>query len=198
MAYRVVFLGEGRVGKTSLIMKYVKNVFTEKQESTTEAQNFEQRVKVDDSFVPLDIWDTAGQERYHSLGPIYYREAKGAILVYDITDIDSFVKVKKWVKELHAMVGTNIAIAICGNKIDREREKVVDLSEAEAYAASVGATHFTTSAKTGKGVQEAFTYVAREIKKRDKTGRNFSAGSGTGLKVGTRDEPKPSGSGCPC
>lgn len=89
--------------------------------------------------------------RYNSLGPIYYRDAKGqkikfkqaliiqpkkfkgAILVYDVTDIDSFVKVKKWVKELHSMVGTNIAIAICGNKIDREREKVVDLSEAESF-----------------------------------------------------------------
>ena len=83
-------------------------------------------------FFPF-LQDTAGQERYHSLGPIYYRDAKGAILVYDITDIDSFVKVKKWVKELHSMVGTNIAIAICGNKIDKEREKVVDLHEAERY-----------------------------------------------------------------
>ncbi|KAH7825245.1 Rab21b [Monocercomonoides exilis] len=197
MAYRVVFLGEGRVGKTSLIMKYVKNVFTDKQESTTEAQNFRQNVKVDDVVVPLDIWDTAGQERYHSLGPIYYRDAKGAILVYDITDIDSFVKVKKWVKELHAMVGTNIAIAICGNKIDREREKVVDLSEAEAYASSVGAVHFTTSAKSGKGVQETFTYVAREIKKKDKTGGPASS-AGTGLKVGLREDPPAKSSGCSC
>ena len=121
--------------------------------------------------------DTAGQERYHVLGPIYYRDAKGAILVYDITDIDSFVKVKKWVKELHSMVGTNIAIAICGNKMDKEREKVVDLREAEkfslflciflslhslrSYARSVGAVHFTTSAKSGKGVADAFTFIAR-------------------------------------
>jgi Ras-related protein Rab-21 len=71
------------------------------------------------------IWDTAGQERFHALGPIYYRDADGALLVYDTTDTDSFAKVKSWVKELRKMVGEGIVIVIAGNKIDLDRERQV-------------------------------------------------------------------------
>lgn len=101
----------------------------------------------------LSIWDTAGQERFHSLGPIYYRDAKGALLVYDITDRSSFDRVKKWTKELRKMVGdsTKICIAIVGNKLDLERQsRVVESEEAQKYAKSVGASFSEVSAKTGR------------------------------------------------
>lgn len=65
----------------------------------------------------MNIWDTAGQERFHALGPIYYRDSNGAVLVYDVTDPDSFNKVKTWVKELRKMLGNNVCIAIVGNKV---------------------------------------------------------------------------------
>ena len=81
--------------------------------------------------VNLSIWDTAGQERFHALGPIYYRDANGAILVYDITDADSFVKVKNWVKELRKMLGADINLAIAGNKVDLEKQRRVDVQMAE-------------------------------------------------------------------
>ena len=76
--------------------------------------------------VNLSIWDTAGQERFHALGPIYYRDANGAVLVYDITDADSFTKVKTWIKELRKMLGNDISLAIAGNKIDLEKQRHVD------------------------------------------------------------------------
>ena len=79
------------------------------------------KLSVADTRVNLAIWDTAGQERFHALGPIYYRDAHGAVLVYDITDVDSFQKVKVWVKELRRMVGGDICLVIAGNKIDLER-----------------------------------------------------------------------------
>mmetsp|Transcript_884 Transcript_884/g.2394 ORF Transcript_884/g.2394 Transcript_884/m.2394 type:complete len:150 (-) Transcript_884:132-581(-) len=104
----------------------------------------------------LSIWDTAGQERFHALGPIYYRDANGALLVYDITDLESFAKVRKWVKELRKIVGNDIIIAIAGNKCDLERQRTVDNAEAEAYAESVGAVHFLTSAKANRGLEEVF------------------------------------------
>ncbi|KAK2961333.1 putative Vacuolar protein sorting-associated protein 21 [Blattamonas nauphoetae] len=200
MSYRVVFLGEGRVGKTSIITRYIDGKFSETQASTVQAQNFPKSVKVEDEMVPLDIWDTAGQERFQALGPIYYRESKGAILVYDITDIDSFVKVQKWVKELHKMVGTNIAIAICGNKIDKERERVVKQSEAETYAQTVGARHFNTSAKSGKGVNEAFQYIAREIMIRFgkvRSGQQQGKGGG-GVQLKPSDENPEKEKNCAC
>lgn len=80
--------------------------------------------------INLSIWDTAGQERFHALGPIYYRSSDGAILVYDITDQDSFQKVKNWVRELKKMLGTEIILTIVGNKTDLERDRQVNHEEA--------------------------------------------------------------------
>jgi len=109
----------------------------------------------------LMIWDTAGQERFHALGPIYYRDANGALLVYDITDRESFNKVRNWVKELRKIVGNNITLVIAGNKVDMERSRQVDAQEAIDYAKSVNAEHLLCSAKTGKGVEETFLQVVK-------------------------------------
>lgn len=88
-------------------------------------------MNIEGSRVNLSIWDTAGQEKFHALGPIYYRSSNGAVLVYDITDQDSFQKVKNWVKELRKMLGTDICLVIVGNKSDLEKDRTVELSEAE-------------------------------------------------------------------
>jgi len=83
--------------------------------STLQASYLDKRVTIGTTTVQLSIWDTAGQERFHALGPIYYRDAAGALLVYDITDNLSFDKVKNWVKELRKIVGNDIIIIIAGN-----------------------------------------------------------------------------------
>ncbi len=112
--FKIVLLGEGRVGKTSLVLRYINNVFSDKQQSTVQASFLTKRLSIGDRVVNLAIWDTAGQERFHALGPIYYRDADGALLVYDTTDSDSFAKVKNWVKELRKMVGQEIVLCIAG------------------------------------------------------------------------------------
>jgi Ras-related protein Rab-21 len=112
--FKIVLLGEGRVGKTSLVLRYINNVFSDKQQSTVQASFLTKRLSIGDRVVNLAIWDTAGQERFHALGPIYYRDADGALLVYDTTDSDSFAKVKNWVKELRKMVGQDIVLCIAG------------------------------------------------------------------------------------
>ncbi len=90
------------------------------------------------------------------MGPIYYRSSNGAVLVYDITDEDSFQKVKHWVKELKKMLGDDIVLAIVGNKIDLIKDSNVPLDIAEAYAQQVGAQHYETSAKLNDGIDELF------------------------------------------
>ena len=80
----------------------------------------------------------------------------GALLVYDITDQDSFAKVQNWVKELRKMLGTDVALCIVGNKCDLEKNRQVPLEDAKTYAASVGAVHYSTSAKLNKGVDDMF------------------------------------------
>mmetsp|Transcript_10316 Transcript_10316/g.20277 ORF Transcript_10316/g.20277 Transcript_10316/m.20277 type:complete len:238 (-) Transcript_10316:375-1088(-) len=160
---KFVLLGEGRVGKTSILLRFCTNEFDGRQPATLNASFLDKNLTIDGRPAQLCIWDTAGQERFHALGPIYYRDADAALLVYDITDADSFVKVKNWVRELRKVVGEGIAIAIAGNKADLERSRNVDPAEAERYAASVGANHFLMSAKINIGVDEAFIDMARRV-----------------------------------
>ena len=105
--------------------------------STLQASYLDKRLSMNGQSVSLSIWDTAGQERFHALGPIYYRDADGALLVYDITDFESFQKVRKWVRELRQIVGQDIDITIAGNKIDLEKNRAVSEEEALSYAESV-------------------------------------------------------------
>lgn len=184
--YTVVLLGEGRVGKTCLCLRYVKNSFSSDQVSTIEATYLDKRLNVGKKSVKLMIWDTAGQERFHALGPIYYRDANGALLVYDITDRDSFTKVRNWVKELRKIVGKNIVLVIAGNKADMEKHRQVEEAEAKAYADSVGAIHIQCSAKTGKNVEQAFLELTKGMLQMapssDDAPTAYTAGSSTSTK----------------
>jgi len=162
-SFKVVLLGEGAVGKTSLVLRYVENKFNDKHLTTLQASFLNKKLNIGGRRVNLAIWDTAGQERFHALGPIYYRDSNGAILTYDITDEDSFQKVKNWVKELRKMLGNDIALCIAGNKIDMEKDRHVPVSEAEDYARSVGARHYHTSAKLNKGIEEMFLDLSKRM-----------------------------------
>ncbi|XP_028032996.1 ras-related protein Rab-21-like [Bombyx mandarina] len=164
--FKVVLLGDGCVGKTSLLLRYIEDKFNEKHLTTLQATFLNKRLNINGNRVNLSIWDTAGQEKFHALGPIYYRNSNGAILVYDITDEDSFRKVKNWVKELKKMLGSDINLVIAGNKIDLEHERTVSLEEAESYAKLVGAKHYYTSAKLNQGVEELFLDLTREMLER--------------------------------
>jgi len=164
--FKVVLLGEGRVGKTSILLRYIKGEYDDRQVSTLQASYLDKKVNVDGKEVQLSLWDTAGQERFHALGPIYYRDADGALLVYDITDEQSFKKVKTWVRELRKIVGNDIVIAVAGNKIDLEKNRHVNEQDAVTYAEQVGATHYHTSAKLNKGLEEAFLHISRNMLER--------------------------------
>jgi Ras-related protein Rab-21 len=168
--FKVVLLGEGSVGKTSLVTRYVQNTFNERHVTTIQASFLTKRLNVDGNRVNISIWDTAGQERFHALGPIYYRESHGALLVYDITDNSSFVKVKNWVKELRSQLGKSVTLAIIGNKVDLEKSRAVNKDEALSYAQSVGAKHYDTSAKLNKGLEELFLDLTRRMLEANKDG----------------------------
>lgn len=161
--FKVVLLGEGCVGKTSLVLRYVEDKFNNNHISTIQASFLNKKLNIDGKRVNLAIWDTAGQEKFHALGPIYYRSSNGAVLVYDITDEDSFQKVKCWVKELRKMLGTDICLIIVGNKTDLEKDRHVNFEEAKTYAANVGAEYFETSAKLNQGVEDMFFTLTEKM-----------------------------------
>jgi|EP00945_MAST-04E_sp_MAST-4E-sp1_P000669 Ras-related protein Rab-21 len=183
--YKVVLLGEGRVGKTSILIRFCQNNFDDRQQPTLQASYLDKKLNVDQQSVHLSIWDTAGQERFHALGPIYYRDADAALLVYDITDGDSLGRVRKWVQELKRHASSDIVMAIAGNKCDLEKRRVVKKQDALDFAKSVGATHFDTSAKLGRGLNESFLHLARGIlAKSANDGGALTLGSGGGRKRG--------------
>uniref|UniRef100_A0AAR2JF76 RAB31, member RAS oncogene family n=1 Tax=Pygocentrus nattereri TaxID=42514 RepID=A0AAR2JF76_PYGNA len=109
------------------------------------------------------IWDTAGQERFHSLAPMYYRGSAAAVIVYDITKLDSFQTLKKWVKELKEHGPEDIVVAIAGNKNDLGDIREVPTKEAKEFAESIAAIFIETSARNAVNVEELFQKISRQI-----------------------------------
>ncbi|TEB39231.1 GTP-binding protein ypt5 [Coprinellus micaceus] len=196
---KLVLLGEAAVGKSSVVLRFVNNEFQPNKEPTIGAAFLTQKCRLEDRILRYEIWDTAGQERFHSLAPMYYRNAQAAVVVYDVTKASSLEKAKSWVKELQRQANPNIVIALAGNKVDLvqsasssgdasdsvseedpddatetggeapapsggpESLRQVPGEEAQAYATEAGLLFFETSAKTGEGIVEIFTEIAKKI-----------------------------------
>ncbi|KAJ1719381.1 Vacuolar protein sorting-associated protein 21 [Coemansia biformis] len=232
---KMVLLGESAVGKSSLVLRFVNDEFQDNKEPTIGAAFLTQKVRLDDSVLKLDIWDTAGQERFHSLAPMYYRNAQAAVVVYDITRAASLDKAKSWVKELQRQANTNLVIALVGNKLDlagpaagaaaesaegdgeaaeaaeatEGRGRQVQAETARAYAEEQGLLFLETSAKTGEGVVETFTEVAKKLdlaqiagSRAARPGQLNSGGVNVGVLgeggFGAADAARTSTDGCAC
>lgn len=192
--FKLVLLGESAVGKSSLVLRFVKGQFHEYQESTIGAAFLTQTVCIDDTTVKFEIWDTAGQERYHSLAPMYYRGAQVAIVVFDITSQDTFSRAKSWVKELQRQASPNIVIALAGNKADLANKRAVEFDEAQAYASENGLLFMETSAKTAMNVNDIFLALARKLPKTDQNGA--APARPRGVDLNQENQPAQSGGCC--
>ncbi|XP_053326710.1 ras-related protein Rab-5B-like [Spea bombifrons] len=191
--FKLVLLGDMAVGKSSLVLRFVKGQFDEFQETTIGAAFLAQSVCLDDTTVKFEIWDTAGQERYHSLAPMYYRGAQAAIVVFDITKPETFERAKAWVKELQRQASPNIVIALAGNKFDLAEKRMVEFEEAQAYAEDTGLLFMETSAKTAMNVNELFLAIAKKMPKSDAQNPTHAARN-RGVNIqGTDQQPR---SGC--
>ncbi|CAM8938682.1 unnamed protein product [Rhodiola kirilowii] len=152
-------------GKTSLVLRFVKGQFYEYQESTIGAAFFTQVISLNEATIKFDIWDTAGQERYHSLAPMYYRGAAAAVVVYDLTSMESFVRAKKWVLELQRQGNPKMVMFLVANKADLQDKRKVSAEEGEQYARENGLSFLEASAKTAQNVNELFYEIAKRLEK---------------------------------
>ena len=167
--YKIVFVGEAGVGKTSIIIRYVKDSFSTIVESTIGASFFIKMMTINDKAYKLDIWDTAGQERYHSLIPMYYRASNAVIIVYDVMNYKSFEQSKYWVTTIrHLEQFSDLIICLIGNKIDlKNKTREVPTELAQQYAKEQQLVLFEMSAKTGENVREFFDFLCHELIKMD-------------------------------
>lgn len=160
----IFLIGDSAVGKSSIVQRFVKDVFSEFRESTIGAAFLTQTIQIDpNTTVKFEIWDTAGQERYRSLASMYYRNAQAAMVVFDITQSSSLDKAKYWIKELQKQANNEILIVLVGNKLDLENERKISTSDAQVFANEMGLLYFEVSAKTGENVQECFKQIALKM-----------------------------------
>jgi len=195
--FKLVLLGEAAVGKSSLVLRFVKGQFHEYQESTIGAAFLTQTVHLDDTTVKFEIWDTAGQERYHSLAPMYYRGAQAAIVVYDVTNPDTFARAKTWVKELQRQASPNIVIALAGNKCDLPT-RAINQEDASSYAEENNLLFMETSAKTAANVNEIFMAIAKKLPKTDQRGPSGPPRGDVNLNRANEKKPDAAGGGGCC
>jgi len=180
--FKLLLIGDSGVGKSSLLLRFADDTYTESYISTIGVDFKIRTVDIEGKTVKLQIWDTAGQERFRTITSSYYRGAHGIIVVYDVTDDDSFNNVKQWLNEIDRYASENVNKLLVGNKSDLIQKKKVDFETATAFANEMSIPFLETSAKTATNVEQAFVTMAQEIKQRVTT-QPVSAGAST-LKVG--------------
>ena len=193
---KLVILGEGRVGKTSILSKYFNKKFNQGEKSTINPSFYEKNVKYQGKEIQLKFWDTAGQEQFNAISTMYYQGAVGALLVYDVSIFETFNKVKSWVSTLQEAVGKDIIFVIAGNKYDLVGKMDEHMPEIDSYCSQEKCKHFFTSAKTGYGLDNAFTSLIQSVLDKLKPTGVVSGRKGKKLKVEEVKEHKQKKKGC--
>ena len=194
LQYKLLVLGESSVGKTSLLMRYAEDKF----ESTVQTIGVDFKNKYiiyNNKRIQLELWDTAGQERFKGIAKNYFHAANGVILVFDITNKDSFNKLKYWIDEGKTNVGQDTEIIIAANKIDLENERKVNRDTINEFGKKMGFEILETSAKTGEGVDEIFKRLVSRLYSNKKIGMVKDDNS-TKIAGNGKDQKKKDKCGC--
>eukprot|EP00602_Paraphysomonas_sp_CaronLab_P004238 CAMPEP_0185026352 /NCGR_PEP_ID=MMETSP1103-20130426/10392_1 /TAXON_ID=36769 /ORGANISM="Paraphysomonas bandaiensis, Strain Caron Lab Isolate" /LENGTH=209 /DNA_ID=CAMNT_0027559905 /DNA_START=60 /DNA_END=689 /DNA_ORIENTATION=- len=159
----MVVIGDTGVGKSCLLLQFIDKRFSSVHDLTIGVDFGTRIIEIGGEKVKLQIWDTAGQESFRSIARSYYRDAAGALLVYDITRRESFIHLGRWLAEAQQFASPNIVITLVGNKGDLEHKRAVEKSEGAAFAEENGLLFMETSAKSAECVDEAFMRTAELV-----------------------------------
>ena len=159
---KLCIVGDSNVGKTCIINRLIKGIYSSDYEPTIGNSFMKRTFFIDGHSIEISIWDTAGQERYRSVVSMYFRNCKGALIVYDITNIESFTNLDDWIKRLKE-VEPDVDIIIVGNKEDLEEERKVSADQLRLLTQKYNCDSFEVSAKTNTNIKEVFDCMARKI-----------------------------------
>ena len=159
-----MIIGETKIGKTSLISRYCKNEFFGGAYLSTIGIDFQTKnLTFNNKKIRVQIWDTAGQERYRNIAKNYFQSSDGFIIVYDISNIDSFEKLDYWIEQIKTNSQENTKMILFGNKCDIINDRKVTKEEGEEYAKNNNINFFEVSAKEGTNVNNAFEFFIKDI-----------------------------------
>ena len=154
--YKLIFLGDQSVGKSCILNRFLNDTFIEDYQATIGLDFQSKNVQIDNQDIHLLLYDTAGQEKFRSLIPMYTRDANIILLVYDISNKDSFVNLSQWLKDLTNVNMDEVILCIVGNKIDLNDKRAVNAEEGKKFAEERGFIFQEISAKTGEGFSDLF------------------------------------------
>ncbi|KAF5460272.1 hypothetical protein F2P56_020153, partial [Juglans regia] len=199
--YKLVFLGDQSVGKTSIITRFMYDKFDNTYQATIGIDFLSKTMYLEDRTVRLQLWDTAGQERFRSLIPSYIRDSSVAVIVYDVASRQTFLNTSKWIEEVRTERGSDVIIVVVGNKTDLVEKRQVSIEEGEAKARELNVMFIETSAKAGFNIKALFRKIAAALpgmetlsstKQEDMVDVNLrSTGGGA-------SQSQPQSSGCYC
>ena len=162
--YKILLLGDSTVGKTCFLLRYMDDSFLDLHMATI---GLDYRLKTmileDQKIVKIQLWDTAGQDKFRAITRNYYKGASGIILIFDVTNLNSYENIKKWINEIKEEISLNVSIVLIGNKIDNVKERKITKEQGDKLASEIGVKFFETSAKTGEGVNESVFFLVKKI-----------------------------------
>ena len=161
--FKVLLIGNSSVGKSSLLLRFVDNAWSDLFVPTIGVDFKIKTMTIDSKNVKLQIWDTAGQERFKNITASYYRGAHGILVVYDITDMESFKNINNWLIEIEKNANKNVYKILIGNKCDLEEKRTVSTQQGKELAETYGMQFIETSAKSNTNVSEAFELLGKEV-----------------------------------
>lgn len=164
--FKILLIGNSGVGKSSLLLRFADDTFTDNFMPTIGVDFKIRTLEVDGKTIKLQIWDTAGQERFKTITSSYYKGAHGIIVVYDVTDKESFKNIDTWMNEVEKHASDNVSRILVGNKSDLADSRQVSTDEGKELADQYNIRFMETSAKESANVEEAFTLMTKEIKSR--------------------------------
>ena len=161
--YKIVVIGDINVGKTSILTRFRYGTFEKEYSPTLGIDFFTKNLFYEDKTIRLNLWDTAGQERFRALIPSYLKNAHCIIIVYDITNKESFNSLNHWLNDAKENTIEGTIFVICGNKIDLKEKRVVKIDEINEYIKKNDLIYVECSAQNGEGIKDLFNVIAKNL-----------------------------------